>query len=66
VLTAHPFRLAKKMNSDSAKLNMQKNADAKKSPTIKPSTGIGKNAKFGATLGDDHWLMMINRGLSSK
>jgi hypothetical protein len=30
VLTAHPFRLAKKTNSDSAKLNTQKKADAKK------------------------------------
>lgn len=30
VLTANPFRLAKKTNSDSAKLNMQKKADAKK------------------------------------
>jgi hypothetical protein len=29
-MTAHPFQLAKKTNSDSAKLNMQKKADAKK------------------------------------
>lgn len=30
VLKANPFRLAKRVNSDSAKLNMQKRADAKK------------------------------------
>ncbi len=33
VLTAHPFRLAKKIDSDKAKLNTQKKADAKK---VKP------------------------------
>ncbi len=59
VLTAHLLRLAKKTNSDSAKLNMQKKANAKKF-AHQPSTGIGKNAMYGTTLGDDRGMMMMH------
>jgi hypothetical protein len=50
VLTVYPFRLAKKTNSISAKLNMQKKADAKK---VAHHKVVNRNWKECKVWGDD-------------
>jgi hypothetical protein len=66
VLKENPFRLAKCGNSDYAKLNMKKKADAKKVTKRKAVNRNWKECKVWDAFGDDHEVMMVYRDLSSR